>query len=91
MPDALRFLAYTQDDSVVIFRVGERDEIMDVRGEPGVAGLHPSADGGAIVVKDDIFAIHPAGESRASDLYLRVLVSGDASVGDGDSPRAWRR
>lgn len=61
---------------------------MGVGGEPGMAGVEASADGGVVVGQDNVFTVFfsAAGESSAGDLDLRALVAGDAGVGDGDSP-----
>src|SRR5450432_1152056 len=86
MPDAVGILADTEDDGFAIFRMSQREGIVGVGAEPGVAAIEASADGGVVVVDNDVFAIDPAGELGAGDLDLRVLISGDAGVGDGDSP-----
>jgi hypothetical protein len=39
-----------------------------------------------IVIQGDVFAVYAAGELGAGYLDLRVLVAGDASVGEGNSP-----
>ena len=65
--------------------------IVSVGAEPWVAAVEASADGGVVVGEDDVFffavSFDAAGELGARDFYLGLLVSGDAGVGDGDSPK----
>jgi hypothetical protein len=90
MPDAVRVFADPEDYSGAVSCVGERNRTVGVGGKPGAAGVKASADRGAVVVEDDVFAIHPAGKSGVGNLDLRVLIAGDASVGNGDSPEHGR-
>ena len=90
MPNAAGVLADAQDYRAVIFGVGERDGVVGVGAEPGVARVKASADRGAVVIEDYIFAVYDAGELGVGDFDLRVFVSGDAGVGDSDSPQHGR-
>ncbi len=87
MPDAVRVLADAENYGGEFLGIRERDGIVGVSGEPGVTRVEASADVGVVIVEDYVFAIHSAGKLGAGDLDLRVLVSWNASVGDGDSPQ----
>jgi hypothetical protein len=96
MPDAVGIFSDAEDYGAAGFGSGagsggfgisQREGIVGVGAEPGMARVEASADGGVVVVQDEVFTIHPAGELGAGDFDLGVLVSGDAGVGDGDSPQ----
>ena len=86
LPDAIRALANAQNDGAVVLCVGEWDRIVGVGAEPRIAAVEASANVGAIVVSHYVFAIYAARELDAVNFDLRVLVTRDAIVGDGDSP-----
>lgn len=90
MPDSVGILADAEDDRAAVFCICERNGIVGVGSEPGVAAVEASANVGVIVVEDEVFAIYAAGELGVGDFDLREFVSGDAGVGDGDSPERCR-
>ena len=61
MPDAVGVFADAEDYCVAVFRISEREGIVGVGAEPGVAGVKASADGGVVVVEDNVFAVYAAG------------------------------
>jgi len=61
----------------------------------GKRPLKASAGCGAVVIQHEIFAAHAADQLGAPNFYLRLLVSGHASISDGDAPEhggceSWR-
>jgi hypothetical protein len=86
MPDAIGLLADAQNGGAKVVREGEREGIVGVGAEPGVAEVEASANVGVVVIQDYFFALSTARELGAGNFDLRLLVSGDASVSDGNSP-----
>jgi len=90
MPDAAGVLADAEDYGVAVFCVGEGDGLVNVGSEPRIAAVEASAEGGVVVIEDEVFSVCAAGKLGVGDFDLGVLVSGDTGVGDGDSPERRR-
>lgn len=89
VPDTLEILADAEDDGG--FCESERDGVVGVSAEPGVAGVKSSAECGVVVVEDGNFAVYPTRQLGMSDFDLGIFISGDPGVGNGDSPKHGRR
>ena len=93
MPDAVGALSDVENNDVVQMIVGKRQGVMKIArtglacAEPGVAEVETSAKLAAIVVQNDVFAVHAAGELHFGDFDLGGFISRNAGVGDGDSPQ----
>ena len=88
MPDSVGILADAEDYGAAVFMYIRGG--WDLGAEPGVTAVKASANVAAIVIQDEGFSIYGAGELGAGDFDLRIFISWDTGVGDGDAPQRCR-
>ena len=65
-------------------------QIVNVGPEPWISAVESATHGTGIVIENEFPAVYPAGQLSASNLDRRTVESGDAHVGDCDSPEHGR-
>src|SRR5450755_111858 len=86
MPDLIAALSHAESYSVIVRVVSQRNGIMGVVREPGLALVEATPHLADVVIEDNFLAIDAAGESGPCYFYLRRFMFRHAGVSDRDAP-----